>query len=100
MLDALKSAWEASKVKFVLVAVPVVLLLLTAAFFKAYRAYLISTAKKLLAETNKKNEGLAAEEEEAKAQANQSMKDAQEAEKKIEDIRKEDDAYWYKKEGK
>ena len=47
-----------------------------------------------------RSEGLAAEEEEAKAQANQSMKDAQEAEKKIEDIRKEDDAYWYKKEGK
>jgi uncharacterized protein (DUF697 family) len=100
MLEVLKSAWEANKIKVILVAIPVILLILAATLLNGYRAYLLETAKKLLAKAQEKNTEILKQENEAKMQAEQAIANTNKAEEAIEEIKKDDDAYWYKKENK
>ena len=97
MLDLVSNAWKASKVKFLLVAIPVVVMLLAAIFLKAWRSYLVASAKKLLEKTLSKDKQLSAESDKANQEANDHKAKADELGKKADEVKNDDDADWNKK---
>lgn len=97
MLELVSKAWKESKVKFLLVVIPVALLLLSAVFIKAWRSYLLASAKKLLEKTFEKDKQLSAEADKANQEAEEHKAKADELGKKVDEVDKEDDADWNKK---
>jgi len=98
MLDIIGKTWKENKTRFLLVAVPVVLMLLAAIFLKGYRAWLVSSAAKLLEGTKKKDEQLKAEAEAADAEAEAHKAQAAALKKKEQEVEAEEgDADWHKK---
>ena len=95
MLDLVSKAWETNKVKFLLVAIPIVLMLLSALFFKAWRGHLLSSAKKLLEKVSKKNDQLSTESDAANREADEKKAKADELKKKADSV--EEDPDWNKK---
>ncbi len=97
MLDLISETWKTNKMKVLLVAIPVIGLLLAAIFLSAYRDSLISSAKKLMGESEAKDAKLTQEAAVANAQAEDHKAAADALAVKAEAVSKEDDADWNKK---
>ena len=95
MLDILSKAWAESKLKVLLVAAPIILILLAALFLKVYRSYLVSSAQKLLEKTLSKDKILADESNVLEQSADEHKAKADELAKKADAV--EDDKDWNKK---
>lgn len=95
--DVVKQTWQQNKFKFLMFLIPAIILLILAIFFKAYRAWLISSAQKLLSSQKAKDEVLKAEAEKAESQANEHQQKAKEIQKEVENVDSENDPDWNKK---
>lgn len=97
MLDQVSNAWKENKLKVILVAAPIIILLLASIFLKGYRAYLVATAKKLLDNTVKKDADISKEADKANQEAEEHKAKADDLGKKAEAVKSDDDADWNKK---
>lgn len=97
MLDLVSNAWKESKLKVILVALPIVALLLAAVFLKAYREYLVYTAKKLLDSSVKKDSELTQQADKANSEAEEHKAKADQLAQESKKVDSDDDADWNKK---
>lgn len=97
MLEQVSNLWQQNKVKFLMVAIPVVLLLIAAIFLKAYRQWLLDSAKKLMQTTQAKDKELSQAADQANQEANDHKAKADQLAQQEKEVDKDDDADWNKK---
>lgn len=97
MLDLLSKAWQESKVKVLLVAIPLFVILLAAIFLKAWRSWLLASAEKLIKKTMGRDKELSSHADAANAEAEEHKAKADELKKKAKAIDGDDDEDWNKK---
>ncbi len=97
MLEQVSNAWKNNRTMFLLVAIPVGLLLISALFLKGYREYILASAKKLLEKATSKDKQLSEEANKADAEANQHKAKADEIAKEVKKVDGDNDADWNKK---
>jgi phosphate/sulfate permease len=97
MLDLLTEAWRTNKIKVLLIAIPLLLMLLAAVFFKAYRSWLAASAKRLIEKTLGKDKQLSKEADKADTEADMHKANADDLKKKADAVDGQDDPDWNKK---
>lgn len=91
MLEVLKQVWKTNKIRVILVAIPVILLMLAAVFLGVKKEYILYVASKLLGATKEEDKKLSEEAAKANAAAEEHKKTANELGDKADDIKPDPD---------